>query len=157
MEHAAGATFQLMNPRGLYGAEAFFLLFALTLGFVVFRLLAFPHARRAPFRAWRAWRRWRAATAGLLLAGGVFALLFVSSVGGFHRVATRGDELLLEYSLPPREVVLPRADVRAFSIDPSFSGRARLVIEMRDGSTYRSVPARENLLAAFERRVDLPH
>jgi hypothetical protein len=123
------------------------------LGFIVYRLMSQPPARRAEFRAWPACRKSTSAFAGIALATAVFAGFAVSSLLGFLRIEISQSHVLLDYLLPFGDVGLRRDDLAQIRRQAESGVAWRLVIETRDGARYESVPARVDVVAAICARI----
>ena len=149
----AATTMTLRDEVSLLVASTFFLAVACVLGFVVYRLLSRPSARRAEFHAWRRWRNSTSALAGAVLGTTVFASFVASSILGFHRIEISETHIVLGYVLPFDAVPLRRADLAQIQRKPGMGVASRLVIETRDGRRYESVPARDDIVAALYAQI----
>jgi hypothetical protein len=147
-------TMMLRDEGSLLVAGSFFLAVACVLGFVVYRLMSHPPARRAELRTWPACSKSTSAFAGVALATSVFAGFAATSLLGFHRIEISEHHVVLGYVLPFDDVSLRRADLAQVRRDPETGVAWRLVFETRDGHRYESVPARADVVAAICARIE---
>jgi hypothetical protein len=143
----------LLETAAMQLGAVLFLSVATILGFVVYRLLATRSARRDEPRVRGVLGRVPSACAGALLGGVLFGAFWITTLAGFHQLRRDGDALVLDYAIPPREVVLARADVSDVLFEPGVRGQSRLVIETRDGRAFTSVPARSALVASLQHEL----
>ena len=113
----------------------------LVLGGVVYVLLVYPGARRAPFRAAGAVSRRIAVPAAAAVPVALGAVVYRTVCAGFFAVALREDRIELTHMLPTRTVSIPRDRVaavkEALTLDKGM--RRRLVIETHAGDRHESV------------------
>lgn len=70
---------------------------------------------------------------------------------GFYLVEVGGDSVTLQYHGPPRQQVLPKAEIVGTRWDPAANSSRVLVVQTRSGKVCRSTQTSSN--PAFERRV----
>jgi hypothetical protein len=86
-------------------------------------------------------RRWPSVMFGALVAFGIFAMLYATSLSGFSQLEHRDGQLTILYMLPERAVSLPFIEVMNVQEEPAFKGRWRLVLTTDTSGTYESALA----------------
>jgi len=78
---------------------------------------------------------------GFLCAVGIFSAVYLSSLTGFVTLEFHDGQIVLEYILPKRTVVLPVTEVFHIQEEPAYKGRWRLVLSTEPSETYDSALA----------------
>lgn len=128
----------LGDPRGAWFAVLFLAGIGVTLGGVIFAVVAFPWARRARYRNFGAMPR-TGAVCGIGVAVLIGYIAWQTSFGEFYRVEVRDGEVRLHYHGPQRSYIIPQVEVegirRAMTLDKMKSWRIDLHAE---GAVYHS-------------------
>jgi hypothetical protein len=88
---------------------------------------------------------------GVIVGGTAVTAVWWWLWSGFYLLEVRGDTVTLQYHGPPRQSVVPRAEIIAARWDAVPKSTRVLVVETRSGKAYRSRQTSAN--DAFERRV----
>lgn len=86
-------------------------------------------------------RRWPSVMFGALVALGIFAMVYATSLSGFSQLEYRDGQLTILYMLPERAVSLPFIEVMNVQEEPAFKGRWRLVLTTDTSGGYESALA----------------
>jgi hypothetical protein len=138
------------DPTGWMIGCGFFLILSIGIGWLIYgisyRLLAMGSLdlrNQVP--------HWPSACLGSLIALGIFAMLYASSLSGFSQLDYRHGQLTVHYLLPERIVVLPFIEVMNIQDEPAFKGQWRLVIVTDTSGIYESALAsRDDVRQAAE-------
>ena len=133
-------SFSFGSIQGSTFAFYFFLLFALLIGFAIYRLLLHP-------RLIQIFRSSTPKLAALAIGAGIAVLVFLgvyfSSLDGFYGLEIRenGQEIRLDYILPKRTLTLRRSKIAEVRRVPSFKGRWQLILYTPTGEQFTSARA----------------
>lgn len=139
----------LGDPRGALVFFIFMVAIGVTLGGVIFAVVAFPWARRARYRNFDAMPR----TGAICGAGVALFLAFIAwstAFGEFYRIEIRDGAAHLHYHMPPRLPVLPLETISGMRQGMTLDklNPWRIQIETADGvyhSTNMSRPQMEEV------------
>ncbi|MSO20404.1 MAG: hypothetical protein EXQ56_08050 [Acidobacteria bacterium] len=134
----AADTIHIGSASGMLFAFVFFLAFSLTIGYVVYSLLARPETRRAEFIRMGAVSRRASLVIAGSLSGGLFVLICWTMFTGFHRIDVEGEQLRLHYLIPPRTAIIRRDELTLLEKKFAYRMVWRLSVSTLGGETYES-------------------
>lgn len=75
---------------------------------------------------------------GLIIGGGVFAMLVLTSLSGFAQLVLQNGNLTIQYRWSGQKIVLPFIEVMNVQEEPAYKGQWRLVIVTDTSGIYES-------------------
>lgn len=78
---------------------------------------------------------------GLIVGGGLFAIIAMTSLSGFAHLMLQGGTLTIQYRWTGQAVVLPFIEVMNIQEEPAFKGQWRLVVVTDTNGIYESALA----------------
>jgi hypothetical protein len=136
-------SFSFGSVSGSTFAFYFFLLFALFIGFAIYRLLLEPRVKRIFWPSTDTTPGLQAAAIGSGIALLIFLGIYFSSLDGFYRleIQENGQEIHLEYILPRRTLILRQSEIAEVRREASYKSRWQLVLYTPAGVQFTSARA----------------
>lgn len=75
---------------------------------------------------------------GIVVGGGVFAMLVLTSLSGFAQLVLQNGNLTIQYRWSGQKIVLPFIEVMNVQEEPAYKGQWRLVIVTDTSGIYES-------------------
>ncbi|OQW43756.1 MAG: hypothetical protein A4C66_08515 [Nitrospira sp. HN-bin3] len=135
------------DQAGWMMAGSFFALLSGGIGWVVYGL--FSRLRTMGSRGQSGTVSRRGGTIlGVVVGGSVFAMLALTSLSGFARLALQEGNLTIQYRWTGQKVVLPFIEVMDVREEPAFKGQWRLVVVTDTNGTYESALSSHTVVRA---------
>jgi uncharacterized membrane protein len=134
-------SFVFGSTSGSTFAFFFFLLFSGTVGYLIYALLTHPRFRRQRFRTVGRVSPRKVAILGAVVAIGIFAAIYFTSLDGFYGLEIAGSAVRLQYILPARTRTISLDKIIDVGTIYAHKLEWRLILRTSDGSEYRSTPA----------------
>ncbi len=83
---------------------------------------------------------------GLIVGGGLFAIIAMTSLSGFAHLMLQGGTLTIQYRWTGQAVVLPFIEVMSVQEEPAFKGQWRLVVVTDTNGVYESALASQTVV-----------
>jgi hypothetical protein len=128
------------DPTGWMIGGGIFLAFSLAIGWVVYGVSYRLQSMGSLAQSVPASRR-GSVVLGLIIGGGVLAMLAMTSLSGFAHVMLQNGTLTIQYRWTGQAVVLPFIEVINIREEPAFKGQWRLVVVTDNNGVYESALA----------------